>query len=136
VTHYAILNNRKRTIIALVHTVAFGLLALWQYTSNWRPTALIVAKSPHLAGPIALTAIYLVVTVVLFALLRYSASTLERLYFAFLSISAGIGLVRVAVGDPTLRFGGLLRVLLLGSATLIGFLILKQQSSTQAQFAD
>jgi hypothetical protein len=59
---YTILNSRKRTIIALVHTFAFGLLAFWQFATNQHPTDLMVAARPHLAGPIALTVIYFIVT--------------------------------------------------------------------------
>lgn len=132
---YVILNSRKRTIIALIHTVAFGLLAFWQFATNQHPAALVLARSPHLAGPLAMTAVYLIVTVVLLILLRYSGTSLERLYFGLVSTSAGIGLLRVAFGDPTLHLGALIRVLLLGCAALVGLLILKQHSG-QMQFAD
>lgn len=133
---YVILNSRKRTIIALIHTVAFGLLAFWQFAINHHPSALVSAHSPHLAGPIAMTSIYLVVTVILLILLRYSGTPLERLYFGLVSTSAGIGLLRVAFGDPTLHLGALIRVFLLGCATLVGLLIMKQHSIQQVQFAE
>ena len=133
---YVILNGRKRTIIALVHTVAFGLLAFWQFAISQHPLALVSAHSPHLAGPIALTVIYFIVTVVLLILLWYAGTLLERLYFSLVSTSAGIGLLRVVFGDPTVHFGALIRVLLLGLATITGFLILKQHSTERVQYAD
>lgn len=133
---YSILNSRKRALIALVHSVAFGLLAFYQFVTSQKPLALNAAHSPHLAGPVAMTSIYFIVTVVLFTLLRYSRCSLERMYFLFCASSAGVGLWRVTFGDPTLHFFALLRVLFLGCAVLTGVLIVRSHSNSLPQFAD
>ena len=137
---YSILNSRKRAIIALVHSIAFGLLATYQLAINHHPLPLIEAVTshavtPHLAGPIAMTSIYLIVTVVLLILVRYSRANLERLYFAFCSSSAGVGLWRVTLGDPTLHFGSLFRVLMLGCAVITCTIVLRRHSTPAPQFA-
>ncbi|HVG91847.1 MAG TPA: hypothetical protein VNB54_10200, partial [Alphaproteobacteria bacterium] len=86
---YVILTNRKRAIIALVHTVAFLALAV--------ATGAITVQSLH-AGSRAsawiIAGIYLLVTVVLLALTAISGSFLERIYFACCTTSAGFGLAR------------------------------------------
>lgn len=48
---FRILNNRKRAIIALVHSIAFGLLAFYQLISNYHPAPLVTASEGHLALP-------------------------------------------------------------------------------------
>jgi hypothetical protein len=133
---YSILNNRKRAIIALVHSVAFGLLALYQLIVRYHPVPLLSARAHHRGGAIALTAVYLVVTAMLLVLVAYSRAGLEKLYFAFCATSAGVGLWRVAIGDPTLDFGSFVRVLMLGSAVVVGTMILRVHSVLPAQFAD
>src|SRR3954468_16839641 len=98
---YGILNSRKRAIIALVHTILFGLLAFYQLLTRQHPVALLAALRGRLLGSIALTTIYLIVTAVLLLLLGYSRCVLERLYFSLCATSAAIGLLRSALGDPT-----------------------------------
>ncbi len=133
---YGILNSRKRVVIALVHTIAFGLLALYQFISRQHLTALLSASHEHMAGPIALTAIYLIVTTVLLVLLRFSRSFIERLYFGLCATSAAIGLLRSLLGDPTVYAGNGARVMLLGLAAITGALIMRSHTQAVAQFAD
>ncbi len=133
---YGILNSAKRAVIALVHTVVFGLLALYQLLIGQHPLALLSAGSGHLAGPITLTTIYFIVTTVLLVLLRYSQCSLERLYFAFCSTSAAIGLLRAVVGDPTAHAELAARVLLLGSAVITGTFIWRNHTQGTTEFAD
>ncbi len=133
---YGILNTRKRTIIALVHTVVFGLLAAYQFAIRQHPLALVSATRGKMAGPIALTMIYLIVTVVLLILFRYSRSTLERLYFSLCSTSAAIGLVRAILGDPTQYAELAARVMLLGCAIIAGALILRTHSQPALEIVD
>lgn len=132
---YRILNTRKRAMIALVHSIAFGLLASYQFVSNQHPIGLANAHSPHLSGPIALTAIYFIVTTVLLVLFRLSGCGTERLYFGLCTGSAAVGLWRVAFGDPTAHLGGWIRVLLLGAAVIVCMLILRSHSVVP-EFAD
>ena len=133
---FRILNNRKRAIIALVHSFAFGLLASYQLVTNYHPVSLIAATTGHFAGPAILTAIYLIVTTVLLVLVIASRGPLEKLYFAFCATSAGVGLLRIVLGDPTAYAGNFLRVIMLGCAVFTGTLILRLYSDASPEFAD
>lgn len=122
---FAILNSRKRAIIALIHTVVFLCVAALQ-------TALSHASAFSLhgdkvVGGIVLLTIYTIVTTVLLILLRMAGHATERLYFALCATSAAFGLVRVLLGDPALH-AGVLRVFLLSCATVVGFVILRTHS--------
>lgn len=125
---FSILNNRKRAIIALVHTVIFLCIAALQ-------TALSHAKAFSLhgdkvAGGIALLCIYTIVTTVLLVLLRFATHSSERLYFALCATSAAFGLVRVLLGDPALHAGAV-RVCLLSAAVIVGVMILRTHSAAK-----
>ena len=126
---FSILNSRKRAIIALVHTVIFLCVAALQ-------TALSHAKAFSLhgdkvVGGIVLLSIYTIVTTVLLLLLRAASHASERLYFALCATSAALGLVRILLGDPVLH-AGVLRVLLLSGAVVVGTLILRRHSKARA----
>jgi hypothetical protein len=133
---YGILNSRKRAIIALIHTIVFGLLACYQLIIRQHPLSLLSASRGRMGGPVALTTIYFIVTVVLLILLRYSRCAIERLYFSVCATSAGIGLLRAVLGDPTAYAELAARVMLLGSAVIIGFIIVRQHTQPVPQFAD
>jgi len=125
---FSILNSRKRAIIALVHTVIFLCVAALQ-------TALSHAKAFSLhgdkvVGGIVLLAIYTIVTTVLLLLLRAASHATERLYFALCATSAALGLLRILRGDPVLH-AGVLRVLLLSGAVVVGMLILRSHSKAR-----
>ena len=122
---FSILTNRKRAIIALVHTVIFLCVAALQ-------TALSHAKAfslhgDRVVGGIVLLTVYVIVTTVLLVLLRYATHSSERLYFALCATSAAFGLVRVLLGDPVLH-AGVLRVCLLSCAVIVGAMILRAHS--------
>ena len=133
---FRILNNRKRAIIALVHSIAFGLLAGYQLLANYHPASLVAATTGKFVGPAVLTSIYFTVTTALFILVVASRAPLEKLYFAFCATSAGIGMLRTVFGDPTVYTGNFLRVLMLGLAVITGNCILRIHSEVQPQFAD
>ena len=133
---FRILNSRKRAVVALVHSVGFGLFAGYQLMINHHPMPLVGATAGHVTGPAILTAIYFIVTTVLLVLVVASRGPIEKLYFAFCSTSAGVGLFRVVVGDPTLYAGNLVRVLMLGCAALTGMLILRLHDGSNERFAD
>lgn len=124
---YAILTNRKRAIIALVHSVFFLLVALVQAISPPMQPVWIHIHSAF-APTIALLSIYVIVTTVLLILTWFSRCALERLYFAFCSTSAAAGLFRILFGDPPLHLAGVIRVLMLGLAVFTGFVILREHS--------
>ena len=122
---FAIINNRKRAVIALVHSIFFlGVAAVQLAISHALPLSLRGERA--MAGMILL-AIYLMVTTVLVVLLRFSACTRERLYFALCAASAAFGLVRIVLGDPVLH-ANVLRVLLLFGAVVVGSGILRSHS--------
>lgn len=123
---YFILTNRKRGIIALVHSVFFLLLAVVQLPS-YMPPARIHFHTAY-AATVALLTIYFIVTAVLLVLTWFSCCTLERFYFAFCSTSASAGLFRILFGDPPLHLAGIVRVLMLSLAVYTGFVILREHS--------
>jgi hypothetical protein len=121
---YVILTNRKRAIIALVHTVAFLALAV--------ATSTIAVQSLH-AGSRAsawiVAGIFLLVTIVLLALTAISGSLRERLYFACCTSSAGFGLARQVLGDQHVHAAVYVRVAMLACAVFLGVVILREHSS-------
>jgi hypothetical protein len=123
---YSILTNRKRAIIALVHSVFFLLLAIAQLPSYMPPARIHI----HMAyvATVALLTIYFIVTAILLVLTWFSCCSLERLYFAFCSTSASAGLFRILFGDPPLHLAGIVRVLMLGLAVITGFVILREHA--------
>ena len=122
---FAIINSRKRAIIALVHSVFFlGVAAVQLAVSRALPLSV---HGERASSGVVLLAIYLIVTTVLLVLLRYSACARERLYFAFCAASAAFGLIRIVLGDPVLH-ANVLRVLLLLCAVVIGTAILRTHS--------
>ncbi|MGE5109936.1 MAG: hypothetical protein ACM3JB_03690 [Acidobacteriaceae bacterium] len=124
---YAILTNRKRAIIALVHSVFFLLVAMIQLASTPMLPIRIRIHSAF-GSAMALLAIYLIVTAVLLILASYSRCSLERLYFALCGTSAGAGLFRAVFGDLPLHLAGIVRVLMLGFAIFAGLAILREHS--------
>ena len=123
---FAIITNRKRAIIALVHSVFFMGVAGVQLAISH--AAAFSVHGENGVGGIVLLAIYIIVTTVLLVLLRVSHCTREKLYFAFCAAGAGFGLVRILLGDPVLH-ANLLRVLLLGCAVLTGTSIFRTHSA-------
>ena len=125
---YGILNSRKRAIIALIHSVVFLGIAILGLTSAPK-TGLFYPYLAISAGKIAIFCVYLIVSSVLLILTGYSRCVREKLYFAFCTASASVGLVRALVGDPVHYVGAISRVLLLGVAVFVGFSILNAHSS-------
>jgi len=122
---FAIINNRKRAIIALVHSLFFLAVAAIQLAiSHASPLSM---RGDRVTGGVLLLAIYVAVTTVLLVLLGLSACTREKLYFALCAGSAGFGLVRIVLGDPVLH-ANVLRVILLLCAVIVGSGILRAHS--------
>jgi len=116
--NYSVLTNRKRAVIALVHSVFFFFVALAGLVgqSAIPPLAVALRQQSHLAPALAITTVYLVVTGILGWLISFSAAVREKLYFAFCASSAGTGLLRVLFGDTALHAGACIRVFMLGCA--------------------
>lgn len=115
-----ILTNRKRAIVALVHSVAFLMIAVYGVTTVVRPL--------HTTSPLSawlMPSIYLVVASILAVLTAVSGNASERLYFGFCTTSAGFGLARQVLGDPGLHVAVYIRVAMLMCAVATGTLILR-----------
>src|SRR5512133_3676116 len=122
--NFAILTNRRRAIIALVHSVAFLMLACVTSLRTMAPLCLHVS----LARGLALLGMYTAVTTVLCCLFVLSRCARERLYFALCTTGAGTALVRTIVGDRAMHGAQYVRVVALMCAVLVGTAILRSYS--------
>jgi hypothetical protein len=127
---YSILTNRKRAIIALIHSVFFLVVAAIGITSSPSPPIWLHLHNGFTAA-LAMLIIYLVVSSILWILTRVSRCSLERFYFGFCSLSASVGLLRSIFGDPRMHLAIFIRVLLLTCAVITGLVILKEQSEPE-----
>jgi hypothetical protein len=118
---YVILSNRKRVIIALVHTVAFLLLAVYTGTLLVRP---LHAGSPASGWIIA--SVYVAVTTALLILAAISGNAIERFYFGLCTTSAGFGLARQILGDVGIPAAVYVRVAMLACAVALGVVMLRK----------
>jgi hypothetical protein len=117
---YVILSNRKRVIIALVHTVAFLLLAAY--------TGLLLVRPLHAGSPASgwiLAGVYVAITGALLSLAAISGNAIERIYFGFCTTSAGFGLARQILGDTGIPAAVYVRVVMLACAVAMGVVILR-----------
>jgi hypothetical protein len=120
---YVILTTRKRAIVALVHSVAFLLIALYGVISVVRPLG---PESPAPAWILA--GVYVAVSSALAVLAAIAGNWRERLYFAFCATSATFGLLRQILGDPPMHFAVYVRVALLSCAVVTGLGIVRKLS--------
>lgn len=123
---FSILTNRKRAIVALVHSVVFFLVAVRQMIAA-NPAAGIWIPSTVSRGTWILCGIFAIVSAILLWLFIISRGWMEKLYFALCTISATSGLLRTAAGDQTFHSGIYIRVVMLVSAVLVGLLIVRVQ---------
>ncbi len=121
---FGVLTNRKRAVIALIHSVVFLGVAVHRFIS---PRAGVLLHG-YAVADIALIAIYLVVASILAWLASISHCVRERLYFALCASSATFGLLRTVFGDAAIPAAQYLRVLMLSSAVAVGGLILRSFS--------
>jgi hypothetical protein len=129
---FTILTNRKRAIIALIHSIAFLVLAFVTSLRTVSPLSLHL----HPKEGLALLGMYGIVTSVLVVLLAISACLRERLYFALCSTSAGTALVRTIIGDRAMHGAQYLRVVALMLAVVIGTAIVKSYAPEVALVSD
>lgn len=118
---FVILTNRKRAIVALVHSIVFLMIALYGVVTTVRPL--------HMTSPVSawvLATIYLIVSAVLLVLTGVSGNVSERLYFGFCTVSAAFGLLRQLFGDPLMHGAVYVRVVMLACAVVTGLLILRR----------
>jgi hypothetical protein len=129
---FSILSNRKRAIVALVHSVVFLLIATRQMVAA-TPVAGVWAPSAVSTGTWVLCIIYTIVSSILLWLLAISRGWMERVYFALCAVSATSGLARTLVGDARFHAGLYVRVIMLTSAVVVGFAIARLHSEPVAQ---
>ena len=121
---FGVLTNRRRALIALIHSVVFLGIAFHGFVS---PKAGVLHRSGA-TGDFILIAIYLVVASILVWLVSISRSLVERIYFALCAVSASSGLVRTILGDQVIPSAQYLRVLMLSAAVGLGILIVRSHS--------
>ncbi|HEX8815039.1 MAG TPA: hypothetical protein VF753_06025 [Terriglobales bacterium] len=128
---FAIITNRKRAKIALIHSVIFLLIAL-RGAASASVVNPILGRNPVAVPTFILFGVYAIVSTVLITLTRISRCKRERLYFLFCATSASIGLLRYLIGDPTVHVSLYLRVLMLTCAVLTCVIILRGHAPTRA----
>jgi hypothetical protein len=130
---YAILTNRKRAVIALIHSVVFLLIALRSLAvpSATRGIFSSIQFHTRVGGSVVLTAIFLLVTAILATLFCISRNFRERLYFGFCTVSAATGLLRCLVGDPPFHSANYIRATMLICAVVVGTLIWRGYSEAE-----
>lgn len=126
---FGVLTNRKRSLIALIHSLVFWGIAMHGF---------VAPKFGILRGLVAtsdviLIAIYTIVASVLTWLVSVSRCGREKLYFALCASSASFGLLRTIFGDSALPVAQYLRVIVLTSALAVCFVILRGFSITAAE---
>ena len=128
---YIILTNRKRAIVALVHSVAFLGIAFYGTISVVRPLG-----TASTASAWTLAGVYVAVTFALAVLTALSGNWRERLYFGFCATSAGFGLLRQTLGDPPMHFAVYVRIALLSCAVVTGLGIVRAHRGASAPSID
>lgn len=121
---FGVLTNRKRAVIALIHSIVFLGIAIHGFVS---PKAGVLHGSAA-TSDVILIAIYLVVASILVWLVSISRSLVERAYFALCVISASSGLLRTIFGDYAVPPAQYLRVLMLSAAVGLGISIVRSYS--------
>jgi hypothetical protein len=125
---FSILTNRKRAIVALIHSIVFLLIAFRQMIAA-APASGIWIPATVPTGTWMICAIFTVVSAILLWLFAISRGWMEKLYFGMCTVSASSGLLRTAFGDQGFHAGLYIRVVMLTSAVLVGFLIVRIHSA-------
>ena len=120
---FGVLTNRKRALIALIHSFVFLAIAMHGFAA---PKAGVLLHSSQ--SDFFLLGIYLVVASILTWLVTISRGVKERLYFALCASSATFGLLRTLFGDASIPAAQYLRVLMLTSAVVTGISIVRSFS--------
>lgn len=118
---FGVLTNRKRALIALIHSVVFLGVAVHGFASP--KGGMFHGSWPN--SDFVLLMIYLSVASILAWLVSISRCLLERFYFTLCACSASFGLLRVVFGDSSLPAAQYLRVIMLVSAVAVGAFILR-----------
>ena len=118
---YVILTNRKRAIVALVHTVVFLVVAIITGMLVIQPL-----RSGSAKGAWIMAGAYVLISTALLVLTAISRPMRERLYFGCCTVSASFGLARQVFGDAQLPSAVYVRVAMLVCAVVLGVSIMKR----------
>ena len=129
-SEFGILNNRKRAVIALIHSVVFLGIAIHGFRA---PKTGILDAGLTATGDLVLIVIYLTVASILLWLVTLSRCARERVYFMLCAGSASFGLLRTVFGDASLPIAQYLRVILLSSAVLVGTSIFRSFAAIMSE---
>ena len=121
---FSILTNRKRAVIALVHSIVFLLIATVQMLAG-SPAVGIRNPATVPTSTWILFAIFVTVSGILLWLFAISRHWYERIYFAWCAVSASSGLLRTAAGDQAFHAGLYVRVVMLASAVFVGIAVVR-----------
>jgi hypothetical protein len=121
---FTILTNRKRALVALIHSLVFLLIAFRQMVAA-KPAAGIWTPAAVSLGTWILCAIFSIVSAILLWLFVISRGKIEKIYFGMCTVSATSGLLRTVFGDQVFHAGLYIRVFMLTSAVLVGVLIVR-----------
>lgn len=128
---FGVLNNRKRALIALIHSFVFLGIAIHGFLSP----KLGVLRGSGAVGDFVLIGIYVIVASILAWLVTLSRCLRERVYFAMCATSASFGLLRTIFGDASIPVAQYMRVIMLSSAVAVGIMILRSFSRELAKEA-
>ena len=123
---FGVLSNRKRALIALIHSLVFLGIAMHGFVS---PKAGILLPGLVATADLVLIGIYLTVASILAWLVSIAHCAKERVYFVLCASSATFGLLRTVFGDSALPAAQYLRVIMLTSAVVVGTWIFRSFSS-------
>jgi len=129
---FSILTNRKRAMVALVHSIVFLVIAVRQMVAA-NPASGIWVASAVSRGTWILCGIFTLVSAILLWLFLISRGWVEKVYFGLCTISASSGLLRTAAGDQAFHVGLYIRVVMLVSAVLVGVLIVRVHSRADSR---
>ncbi|MGP0018461.1 MAG: hypothetical protein ACLPHP_07830 [Candidatus Sulfotelmatobacter sp.] len=119
---FGVLTNRKRALIALIHSLVFLGIAMHGFAS---PKAGVLLPGSGATGDFVLIGIYLIVASILAWLVSIARCAKERVYFALCASSATFGLLRTIFGDASIPAAQYMRVIMLTSAVMVGGWILR-----------
>jgi len=131
---FSILTNRKRAMVALVHSVIFLLIATRQMIAANPASGIWVASVS--AGTWVLCGIFTIVSSILMWLFLISRGRMEKIYFGLCTVSATSGLLRTTFGDQAFHAGLYIRVVMLVSAVLVGLLIVRVHTRVQPEYVE
>jgi hypothetical protein len=127
---FGVLNNRKRALIALIHSLVFLGIAMHGFAS---PKDGVLLPGSGATGDFVLIGIYLHVASILIWLASIARCATERAYFALCASSATFGLLRTIFGDATIPVAQYMRVIMLTSAVMVGGWIFHSFSRTASE---